>query len=166
MTAISLLETLRDVTERATENLILPVAFQKTDDTPSERAPMVYLTRVPDTASETKKAPYILHQIVTTANVQPEGRRMESRATVRSVFCAYDENAEMGGLALLNMMERLRIALLRQPVIGRRFCLDRQEGLDTLIYPDDTAPYFIGEMVSVWWMPEVNEEVTPWHERR
>ena len=60
---------------------------------------------------------------------------------------------------LLNLMERLRIALLRKGVIGDQFQLDRSAGLECIIYPDDTAPYFAGEMSTVWRMPAVEREV-------
>ena len=60
---------------------------------------------------------------------------------------------------LLNLMERLRIALLERVVIGQQCTLDLQAGLETLVYPDDTAPYFAGEMVSTWKLPAVQRKV-------
>ena len=61
---------------------------------------------------------------------------------------------------LLNLMERLRIALLKQCVIGNQYELNLQEGVETMIYPDDTAPYFMGEMVTTWNLPPVQREVS------
>ena len=55
-------------------------------------------------------------------------------------------------------MERLRIALMKSCVVGQ-FEIDLQEGIETLIYPADTAPYFAGEMVTTWHMPSVRREV-------
>ena len=63
---------------------------------------------------------------------------------------------------LLNLMERFRIKLLREVIIGDQFQLDLESGLESLIYPDDTAPFFAGEMVSVWKMPSVEREVRKW----
>ena len=63
---------------------------------------------------------------------------------------------------LVNLMERLRISLLRKVVIGGQFQLDLEAGLETLIYPDDTAPYYAGEMISTWKLPSVEREVRPW----
>ena len=64
---------------------------------------------------------------------------------------------------LLNLMERLRISLLRQIVIGDQFQLDLKAGLETLVYPDDTAPYYAGEMISTWKIPAIQREVrSPW----
>lgn len=39
---------------------------------------------------------------------------------VRSIFAVYNDDEQEGGLMLLNLMERLRIRLLREVVIGRR----------------------------------------------
>ena len=47
----------------------------------------------------------------------------------------------------------------RQVVIGGQFTLDLEAGLETLVYPDDTAPYFVGEMISTWKLPLVEREV-------
>ena len=63
---------------------------------------------------------------------------------------------------LLNLMERLRIYLLKQVVIGGQFQLDLKAGLESLVYPDDTAPYYAGEMLSTWILPAVEREVRPW----
>ncbi|MCC8080170.1 MAG: hypothetical protein LUC98_02040 [Lachnospiraceae bacterium] len=162
MNKVFLLEALKDVTEKAVSDLILPTAPQKTDDAPEARAPEVYLMRLPDSSAAKKKVPYIIHQIVTGKDVQPRGQLAEASATVRSVFAVYSGDEQEGGLMLLNLMERVRIELLRHPVIDRRYVLDKQEGLETIIYPDDTSPYFIGEMASVWKLPDVQEEVTAW----
>lgn len=51
------------------------------------------------------------------------------------------------------------MALLRQVVIGEQFTLDLEAGLEVLVYPDDTAPYFVGEMISTWILPPVEREV-------
>ena len=80
-------------------------------------------------------------------------------AKVRSICCVYNDDEQEGGLMLLNLMERLRIAMLRQVVIGGQFTLDLEAGLETIVYPDDTAPYFVGEMISTWMLPPVEREV-------
>ena len=57
-------------------------------------------------------------------------------------------------------MERFRIPLLRNPWIANgQFELDLQDGVESMIYPDDTAPYFVGEMMTTWRMPPVKREV-------
>lgn len=160
MNRVILLHRLKDFTEEATKDLLLPVKIQSEKDTQTERTAEVHLMRLPDSKAAHKKAPYVLHQFITGADQQAPGTRDTSTATVRSIFCVYSDNEEEGGMHLLNLMERVRIALLRQRVIGDQFTLDLEAKLETLCYPDDTAPYFAGEMVSVWKLPAVEREVT------
>lgn len=160
MTGIKLLEALKERTIEATKDLLMPVRQQKSDSEPIEpRAAQIFLARVPDGKSADKKAPYILHQITTGKDVQEPGQLVECQRVVRSIFCVYSADEQEGGLMLLNLMERVRISLLKDPIIGKQFVLDLDAGLEMFIYPDDTAPYFIGEMASTWDMPKVKREV-------
>lgn len=159
MTRVDLLEQLKVFTQDATQELRLPVRVQSEDEMRKKRAPTVHLMRLPDSKAAAKKAPYVLHQIITGADQQSPGQKEESRATVRSIFCVYCDDEEEGGLMLLGLMERFRIALLKKRVIGRRYSLDLEAKLETLCYPDDIAPYYAGEMVSVWRLPAIEREV-------
>lgn len=154
MTTVFLLETLKAFTEDAVKELVMPVRATEKRPEPEPRAALVFRARLPDFRAATEKAPYILHQLVTRKDAQAAGKAPEARAVVRSVFCVFHEDGQEGGMALLNLMERFRIALLTQRVLGKQFVLDTEEGLDTLVYPDDgehpTAPYYLGEMYSVW----------------
>lgn len=161
MTRIDLLEQLRAFTRETTADLLMPVKEQPGDggEPPAPRSADVYLMRLPDSKSARKKAPYIIHQLITGRDVQPAGQRESAGAVVRTICCVYSGDEQEGGLMLLNLMERLRIALLRKVVIGKRYQLDLEAGLEVLVYPDDTAPYFIGEMVSTWKLPKIEREV-------
>lgn len=163
MNRITLLEQLRDFTKVATGDIILPVKEQKGDSGPSCRAADIHLMRLPDSRAAQKKAPYIIHQLFTGKDIQPQGQDATGSAVVRSIFCVFNDNEEEGSLMLVNLMERLRIHLLKQVVIGDQFQLDLESGLETIIYPEDTAPYYAGEMISAWILPAVRREVrTPW----
>ena len=156
MSKVILLERLKEFTEKVTGDLILPVAMQKGDqEPPTPRAAEVYRTRLPDSSAAKKKAPYILHQIITGKDSQTQGLPLAAVATVRSVFCVYHQDEQEGGIALLNLMEQLRIALLQWPVLSKQYQLDLQAGLETLVYPENLSPYYAGEMISVWKMPPV-----------
>lgn len=160
MTKVILLEQLKEFTQTATHDLLLPVAYQKEDkEPPADRTAAVYRMRIPNGRSATKKAPYILHQIITNKDIQPPGQKPEATAVVRTIFCVYHKDEQEGGLALLNLMERLRIALLEQVVIGKQFRLNLKAGLESLVYQEDTAPYYAGEMVSVWDLPIIERKV-------
>lgn len=163
MTHIELLMALCTEYEAVTKDLLLPVAMQKDDKEPPEpRSPEVWPMRLPDSKAAKKKAPYIINQFITGKDVQPSGETTDCTATVRSIFCTYCENESEGSLHLLNMMERVRIHLLRGGIVGEQFELDREAGLEMLAYPDDTAPYYAGEIVTVWKLPAVEREVTKW----
>lgn len=128
----------------------------------------MFLARLPDMTSFEKKAPFILHQAVTgedglkNAN-KGTGREsrleLQSSAVIRSVFCVYHPDEEEGGLALLNIMEEMRIALLMYPTLNKVFELDLKEGINQMVYPETgergTAPFYLGEMVTVWKLPPV-----------
>lgn len=160
MTRVTLLERLRDFTDDVTKDILMPVRQQKEDkDPPADRAATIYITRLTKSSDAQKSVPYILHQIITGKDLQPSGQEITADAVVRSIFTVYNDNEEEGGLMLLNLIERLRIALLKQVVIGQQFQLDLKAGLEMLIYPDDTAPYYAGEMISVWRLPAVEREV-------
>jgi hypothetical protein len=162
MTKIILLDRLAEFTAEHTKDIILPVRRQKDDYAdPEPRAAAVYKMRLIKEEAAQKAAPYIIHQIITGKDAKPEGERQNGCVVVRSIFCVYSDDAQEGSLLLLNLMERLRIAVLKQIVLGKQFqlSLHGDDGLDTLIYPDDTAPYFAGEMMSTWLLPSVEREV-------
>lgn len=162
MTNITLLEQLKLFTEETIKDIVLPVRLQKGDSEQKSRAADVHLMRLPDSTAATKKAPYIIHQLVTSKDTQPTGKQEFGSSVVRSVFCVYCENEQEGALNLLNLMERLRIRLLQQVIIGQQYQLDLEAGVEMLIYPEDSAPYYAGEMSTTWIMPSVEREWRQW----
>lgn len=160
MTRVSLLDAMKAETLEATADLLLHVEMQAEDEEqPEDRPANVYRMRVPKSSAAYKAAPYVLHQFLTGVDEQKEGEPTTSTAVIRTIFAVYDENEEEGGLALLNLMERLRIHLLRKIVIDDKFELDKDAKVECLVYPDDTAPYYAGEMITTWKLPAVEREV-------
>lgn len=160
---VDFLERLKEVTETAVKDLILPVRIQKANEEQTYRAPKVYKMRLPDSKSAEKKAPYIIHQIITGNDQQAEGEKIEALVQVRSIFCVYSDDEQEGGLMLLGLTERLRIYLLKHVVIGERYWLDlTPPGIEAVFYPDNSAPYFLGEMMTKWHIPSIEREVRPW----
>ena len=161
---IGLLDAIRRFTVEATGELMMPIRIQKKDEEQTYRSAYVYLMRLPDSNSVFKKAPYILHQLITAQDRQPPGQHPVSTALVRSIFCVYNEDEQEGGLMLLNLMERLRIAMERKIVIEKRYKLLLDPAVEALIYPENTAPYYGGEMVSTWKIPAIEREVRQLYE--
>ena len=162
MTKNDLLEVLKGFTEEAIKDVLLPVRVQKEGEAPECRPAEVYKMRLPDSTSAKKKAPYIIHQIVTSKDIQAEGQSPEATLSMRSIFCVYSDDEQEGSLMLLELMERLRISLLRKVLLDGRFQINLEAGVETLVYPDDTAPYFIGEMMTNWIMPTIEREFRQW----
>lgn len=159
MTRTGLLETLKKFTEETVKDLLLPVRRQREDaEDPPLRAAQVYKARLPDMKASDKKVPYIIHSIITGRDSQDEASQVLCTVTIRTTFCVYNEDEQEGGLALLNLTERIRLELLKRIVIGV-YRLDMNQGIELLIYPDDTAPYYLAEMVTVWELPPITREV-------
>lgn len=156
MTAMKLLEDLKAFQLDAVKDLMLKTAPNEQNPS-TRRAAEVYTGRLPDSKSAKKKCPYILNQYVTGRDTEDQ-----SVVTIRSVFAVYDDDEQDGSCSLLTMMERVRVALRRQVVIGEQFELDLKTGLEPMAYPEDTAPFFIGEMSTTWKLPVVRREVTTW----
>ncbi|HWP51638.1 MAG TPA: hypothetical protein VN626_08075 [Clostridia bacterium] len=162
MNRIVLLEQLKLLTKEETADIIMPVSMQKGDTEQAFRAAEIYLMRLIKSTAAKKTAPYIIHQLITSKDIQPSGSNLSASTNVRSIFCVYNEDEQEGGLMLVNLMERMRIRLLKQVIIGGQFELDLEVGLESFLYPDDTAPYFAGEMISAWKIPAVKREVSKW----
>lgn len=184
MIKVELLEQLKAVTEDAVKDLLLPVEppedSEETVENPSlseySRPADVYIPRLPEMSSYAKKAPFITHEIITSQDrlvAEPSGdgpaaryaRRVHSTAVVRTCFCVYHPDEQEGALALLGLMERVRIALLEQVVIGKQFKLELDgDGVQTLVYPLNpgqvaSAPFYLGEMLTVWRIPAIERKV-------
>lgn len=158
MTAVMLLEALKLRTEADTRELLMPTKPTKEEPDPAERAPVVYKARLPDEKASNKYAPYILHTIINTSYRKQPGENPEDLANVRTLFCVYSADEQEGGLLLLNVMERIRIDLMANPIVEKQFKLHYEDGIEQLVYPDDTAPFYLGEMMTTWKMPPVRRE--------
>ena len=169
MTRTTLLEQLEIFSKEHTGDLLLPVQPQEEDESPPpNRAATVYTPCLPELRSYARKAPFITHEFVTGKDAAVQrpggGKFMQSTAVVRTCFCVYHQNEQEGKLALLTLMERMRIALLEEVVIGKQYRLDREAGVETLVYPGNpsqtaVSPFYLGEMITTWHIPIVERKV-------
>jgi len=171
MTPNVLLERLKEFIQENTADIILAVRPVKNKTLPprlreqteeeaeevTQRAAEVHLMRLPDKDAETNRIPYVLLQYLAGKDEHPEGRQEDTTGNVRIIVATYSDNDSEGALDVLNVITRIRIALLKAGVVGEQFLL--RKPLDHLIYPDDTQPYFFGEMMTVWEMPTIRREV-------
>ncbi len=168
MTKVMLLERLKAFTEERTCDLLLPVQPSDEDEHPAPRAAKIYVPRLPELRDYESKAPFITHEILTGKDGIEMGERslryLRSMTTVRTCFCVYNEDEQEGSMALLNLMERVRVGLLEEIWLGKQFELDVDAGLGSWVYPEDpyqqsTEPFYKGEMVSVWKLPPIERKV-------
>lgn len=157
MTPTILLDELKSYIQEKTKDLMLPVRVGRGSEGPKERPAKVHLMNLPKKEDETQQVPYILIKYLTGKDEQPEGQRTESGCMVRLIVATYAEDAEEGGMALLNVISRIRYNLLKDRLIAGQFELDTP--LETIIYPDDTRPYYLGEIMTNWSIPSIEREV-------
>lgn len=157
MTHLELLDALKAFIEQETKDILLPVKVDRKSGEQKERAAEVHKMRLPDKDAQIQRIPYILLQFLTSEDSQQEGQNPESACKVRIVVATYSENSTEGALCVLNLLTRIRIALLKDGVIADRFLLTPP--LEMIVYPDSTPPYYLGEMICNWKMPPIESEV-------
>lgn len=157
MTPLELLDALKAFIEENTKDILLPVRVDRKSGEAKERPAEVYKMRLPTKDAETKRIPYVLLQYIKSTDSQEPGERPESSCMVRIVAATYSEDGEEGAMCVLNLLTRIRIALLRDGVIADRFML--KPPVEMIVYPDSTPPYYLGEMMTEWRMPIVESEV-------
>ncbi len=160
MTLSKLLEDLKVFCVDATKNFKLPTSLQKGDTEIITRAPEVFKMRLPNSRAAKKVAPYILIQAENGIYKQDHGKQADASVNVCITFCVCDNDEQEGALMLLNVMDAVRIRLLRQVVIGDQFKLDTDVGVEFLIFREDSAPYYGGVITATFKMPPIEREVS------
>jgi len=169
MTPVVLLDRLKEFIEDSTKDFMLSVRPVKNkvlpghepakspEDIITRRAPEVHKMRLPDKDAETQRIPYIVLQFVTGTDEHEPADAPESVCKIRIIATTYSEDGGEGATDLLNVLTRIRIALLKAGEVGNQFLL--RKPLEYVIYTDDTNPYFLGEMLTIWEMPTIQREV-------
>ena len=148
MTPLQLLDALEAFVKQETKDILLPVRVDRKSGENKERAAEVYKMRLPNKTAQTERVPYLLLQYIKSTDTQEQGQDPESECTVRIVAATY---------CVLNLLTRIRVALLKDGVVGGQFVL--KSPLEMIVYPDSTAPYYLGEMMTTWAMPIIESEV-------
>ncbi len=156
MTPIDLMEQFKIFAEKELKDLIFPVQTSPTEEA-KYRAPEVFLMNLPDENAQKDRAPYVVLQFLNGNDAQEEGQEEESVCNIRVVVCAYSDDLSEGPMYVLNMLTRLRIALLNDRVLASRYAL--RMPVEYLVYPDNPAPFFFGEMMTVWEIPTIKRRI-------
>lgn len=156
MTVINLLEALKDELENITKDLMLEVKTKKGEEK-AIKNPVVYIGQLPNKTDTTQYVPYILIKALTGEDAQVAGQMPSSECKTRIIVVTYSENSSVGYIDVLNVIDRIRIRLLKERIIAGQY--DLQLPLDYIVYEDDLGPYTIGEMIVNWDMPTIQREV-------
>lgn len=155
MTPIILLESVAEFIEEKTADILLNVRVRH-DSEKKQRAAEVFRMNLPDASDKTSRVPYILVQLINGKDNNQPGTVEESIHTIRIVCVTYSEDPQQGSMDVLNLILRLRHEMELAGVVNEEFCL--QYPLEYIIYPDNTPPYFIGEMVTHWSIPALERK--------
>lgn len=156
MTPIILLERLQEFVKEKTADIILQVRTAPGKRIKA-RAPEVYRMRLPKKEDEVQQIPYILLQFIKGEDGKNDRGEKISTCMVRIVVATYSEKEEDGAYDVLNILTRLRAEFQKVGVIGNQFVL--RDPLEYIVYPDETAPYYLGEMMTTWEIPNIKREV-------
>jgi len=163
MTPIVLLDQLQAFIEACTGDIMLTTRPEKggtLKGKPGTRAAGVYKMRLPErdvSEATEKRIPYIILQVLTGQDGHEAGQPEDSFCRVRIIVATYSEDGGEGANDVLNVVTRIRVALLKAGEVGEQFLL--RYPLEYIVYPEDTNPYFFGELMSIWEMPTVRREV-------
>ena len=160
MTALDLLDAMKIYVEGEIKDLILPTRVDRKSGETPERPAEVHTMALPNKKAETERIPYVLLQFLTSKDQQEPGEMPESSCKIRIVCATYSEDKAEGSRCLLNLLTRIRTAFLRDGSIADRYLLKirKEQPLEMIIYPDNTAPYYLGEMMTEWTLPPVHLE--------
>lgn len=156
---VALLKALQSTVLKAVNGVKYQVAVQKGDSKIIKREPEIHLQRLPDSKSANKIVPYIIIQFLHEKHMRVLPPKPQRTAEIRLIFCVYNDNEEEGAMELLNLMDIVETAILKALKFGACFTLDPDEPLESLAYPDNSAPYYAGEMVGVFHLPSIEQEV-------
>jgi len=162
MTPQILLDELEAFVRDKTQNMLLAAGVAENSGENRERTAEVYQMHLPDNEPDEVLIPYILLQFIKSKDDQQPGTPPECKAYVRIVAATYSENGADGAMSIMNLLTRLKLELIKAGVIGGQFLL--APPLEMFIYPDNTLPFFLGEMMAVFKSPAMESEVERlWH---
>ncbi len=152
ITQIEMLNSLKEYLKEKTKNLILTARVEKNSLQEAKRPPFIFIGDLPQPDERTTRVPYIIIKLV-----QGKDELNESTCNVRIIAVTYNKNNDECYMECLNVIEKIRENLLKDVVVCERFSC--RKPLEYLIYEDDIQPYCIGELMTVWEMPQIIREV-------
>lgn len=158
MTPIMLIDELTKFIEEKTKDMILPAKTERGSDKPKERRPEVYKMRPPETDDETNKIPYVVVQYLKSTLAEDNNAMLgyTEKCQIRIIAATYSQNQSEGNIAVLNLLTRIKQEVTKCGMISKQFILKMP--VETIIYPDNTEPYYFGEIMTNWEIPVTESE--------
>lgn len=159
MTPLILMDALKEFVEECTKNMRLLVRAKSTETPETKlRAPTVYKMDLPRKEDDLKLAPFVVIQFLTGTDQQKPAQDPKSIVAIRFVTVCYCEDMGEGKMNVLNVIQRIRNALLKRPVIADHFTLADGEDVEYLVNPNPPVPYFDGELFAKFEIPPIDPE--------
>lgn len=116
--------------------------------------PTVHLGYLPgQTAGNTEATPY---PVILIRPIEGQGDKESTVVQIKLLFSTQSED-DSGLIDLLNLMERVRILLLRQRILDHQFRID--PNWKWKFYEDQPVSEWLAELVTTWAMPQIRQEV-------
>lgn len=116
--------------------------------------PAVHLGALPSKTAENRNDP--VFPLIIVRPMEGDGDDKESRAQVKLLFGTQSED-DSGFIDVLNLMERVRILLMKQRIIEKKFRIESNWKWQFL--EDQPEPQWICQAVTTWTLPPIRQEV-------
>lgn len=116
--------------------------------------PAVHLGALPSKNAENRNDP--VFPLIIVRPMEGDGDDKESRAQVKLLFGTQSED-DSGFIDVLNLMERVRILLMKQRIIDKKFRIESNWKWQFL--EDQPEPQWICQAVTTWTLPPIRQEV-------
>ncbi|MEK4046573.1 hypothetical protein NSU18_23305 [Paenibacillus sp. FSL H8-0048] len=98
----------------------------------------------------------LVYPVIMIRPAEGEGDSGQGKIKIKIQFGTHSEE-ETGLIMLLNLMERVRILLLRQRVLEQRFSLDAS--WTWKLDEEHLSAVWRGELTTTWALPQIRQEV-------
>lgn len=98
----------------------------------------------------------LVYPVIMIRPAEGEGDSGQGKIQIKLQFGTHSEE-ETGLIMLLNLMERVRILLLRQSVLEQRFSLDAS--WTWKLDEEHPSAVWRGELTTTWALPQIRQEV-------
>ncbi|WP_449602453.1 hypothetical protein [Paenibacillus sp. Marseille-Q9583] len=116
--------------------------------------PAVHLGALPSKTAENRNDP--VFPLIIVRPMEGDSDDKESRAQVKLLFGTQSDD-DSGFVDVLNLMERVRMLLMRQRIIDKKFRIEPNWKWQFL--EDQPEPQWICQAITTWTLPQIRQEV-------